>query len=160
MVSTLAVCEQCGTVNRVVPNHASSRIPVVIPICGRCKAELPIHNGIQDLSERTFPILVKRSPALLIVYFWAPWCAPCKAFAPIYEQAAQEASSFALFAKLNTETYPNSGSLYGIRGIPTLILFQHGKELDRRTGALPLVQLVDYIKHWYIKHWAQRTNAA
>jgi thioredoxin 2 len=83
----------------------------------------------------------------VLVDCWAPWCAPCKSFAPIFEQAAQQLEPRLRLAKLNTEAEPQFGELWQIRSIPTLILFKEGLELARLSGALPLNQL----KKWLLE---------
>jgi thioredoxin 2 len=83
----------------------------------------------------------------VLVDCWAPWCAPCKSFAPIFEQAAQQLEPRLRLAKLNTEAEPQFGELWQIRSIPTLILFKEGLESARMSGALPLNQL----KKWLLE---------
>jgi len=78
--------------------------------------------------------------------FWAPWCGPCKAFAPVYQQAARRMSSRFTFAKLNTEQHSAVSNTYAIRGIPTLIVFSKGQEKARLSGALPLEEFLAWLE--------------
>jgi thioredoxin len=82
---------------------------------------------------------------LTVVDFWAPWCAPCKMFAPIFEQSAQEHPEVK-FAKLNTDAHPEIAQQLGIRGIPTLIFFRDGQEVSRVSGAMPKMQFETELK--------------
>jgi thioredoxin 1 len=91
----------------------------------------PVHVK-DDAFEKT--VLGSELPVL--VDFWAPWCGPCKMIAPSVEQLAQEYDGKALIAKVNTDDDPLWASRFGIMGIPTLILFKGGKEVDRVVGAV------------------------
>ncbi|OFX18552.1 MAG: hypothetical protein A2V77_01830 [Anaeromyxobacter sp. RBG_16_69_14] len=77
----------------------------------------------------------------MLVDFWAPWCAPCRAFAPVLERFAREQAGRFVVLKLDTEADPAAGARFGIQAIPTLVLFRDGKEVERAAGALPLEEL-------------------
>lgn len=81
----------------------------------------------------------------VLVDCWAPWCGPCKSFAPVFEQAAQALEPRMRLAKLNTEVEQKMGARWNIRSIPTLILFKQGKEVARMAGAMPLGQLKQWL---------------
>ncbi|MFH0881392.1 MAG: thioredoxin [bacterium] len=82
----------------------------------------------------------------ILVDFWAPWCAPCRMVAPAVEELAEEYSGKVKFAKMNTDENPMKAGLLGIRGIPTLILFNGGEEADRVVGAVPKGVLNDMLQ--------------
>lgn len=82
----------------------------------------------------------------VLVDCWAPWCGPCKSFAPVFEQAAKEFEPRLRLAKLNTEAQQSVAGRWKIQSIPTLILFRQGKETARLSGAVPLAQLKKWLE--------------
>jgi thioredoxin 2 len=141
---SMVVCSQCEKINRVPLERATKAIPV----CGSCKSELPFHDGVQELSGGGLTKLIRSADRPLVVDFWAEWCGPCKAFAPTFRAAAQELGGKILFAKLDTERYALAAQTYQIRGIPTLIVFKDGFEVDRQSGAMPLPMFLKYLSPW------------
>lgn len=143
-MDTLVVCSQCESLNRVRLAEGEKKQPV----CGKCAAPLPVHDGIQDVTAASLNALIKKSPRPVVIDFWAPWCGPCHAFAPIYRQAAQELGNKFVFAKINTQEHPVTNTTYQIRGIPTLAVFQGGLEVDRQSGLMPLPDLLEYLRRF------------
>ena len=143
-MNTLAVCPQCEKVNRVALEKAASAHPV----CGNCKAELPLHDGVQELTGATLTKLIRTADRPAVVDFWAEWCGPCKAFAPIFKNAAQKLGGKVIFAKLDTEASAVAAQTFRIRSIPTLIVFKGGIEVDRQSGAMPLPMLLEYLERY------------
>ncbi|MBI1802021.1 MAG: thioredoxin [Chloroflexi bacterium] len=91
----------------------------------------PVH-----VSDDAFETTVLKSDKPVLVDFWAPWCGPCKLIAPSVEELARDYDGRALVAKVNTDDNPLWASRYGVMGIPTLIFFRNGKEVDRVVGAV------------------------
>ena len=90
---------------------------------------------VTETSDRTFEADVLQSNKPVLVDFWAVWCTPCRMIAPIVEAVAQKYDGSARVAKLNVDDNPSVSQRYGIKGIPTLILFKNGREEERIVGA-------------------------
>lgn len=132
------VCPNCGAVNRVPAERLSDQ-----PQCGKCGSALLPGRPI-DLTAQTFEKFVTRTELPVVVDFWAPWCGPCKVFAPVFNQVAAELNTRYRFAMVNTEVEQTLAAKYGIRSIPTLTIFAAGKEVSRVSGALDAAGL----KRW------------
>jgi thioredoxin 1 len=89
------------------------------------------------LTENTFDEVVAASDGLLMVDFWADWCAPCHAMAPVLEDLAANSGGRMILAKVNVDENPGLADRYGIRAVPTVLLFRGGEVLERITGAVP-----------------------
>jgi thioredoxin 1 len=98
-------------------------------------------SALVQVSDKNFASEVLNSDLPVLVEFWATWCGPCRSISPIVEQLATEFSGKVKVTKLNVEESPATPSQYGVRGIPTLILFKGGKILDQIVGAVPKARL-------------------
>ena len=143
-MNTLVVCPHCQKINRVALDRASNEAP----ICGSCQTALPLTHRVPELHAHTFRKLVASADRPVVVDFWAPWCGPCQMFTPTFQKAAAERGAELIFAKLNTEAHADAGTWFHIKSIPTLIVFEGGREIDRQSGALPLPQFLNYLARW------------
>jgi thioredoxin 2 len=126
------VCPHCSSVNRIAPGRPADEAN-----CGACKTKLFTGAPIA-LTAATFDKHLERSDIPVIVDFWAPWCGPCRAMAPIFDRAAKELEPRVRFAKVNVDEEPAIAGRYGIRGIPTLIAFDHGKVAKQHAGLVDM----------------------
>ena len=101
-------------------------------------------DKVQQISDSDFDNTIKSSQPTL-VDFWAPWCGPCKAIGPVVEELAEEYEGKVTIAKMNVDDNPVTPGKFGIRAIPTLIIFKDGEVVDQITGAVGKSQLVDLI---------------
>ncbi|MBI4185096.1 MAG: thioredoxin [Proteobacteria bacterium] len=98
------------------------------------------------VTDATFEAEVLKSPGPVLVDFWAEWCGPCKQIAPALEEAARELEGRITLAKVNIDDSPETPSKYGVRGIPTLMIFKDGQVTATRVGAMPKSQLLEWIE--------------
>ena len=123
-------CPVCLAANRVPAARAGDD-----PKCGKCGAAL-LNGAPAELGESQFETFVQRTELPVLADFWAPWCGPCRAMAPHFERAALSLKDRVRLVKVNTEEAPALAARYGIRAIPTLVLFRNGAEAKRMSGAL------------------------
>ncbi|MBI3249986.1 MAG: thioredoxin [Deltaproteobacteria bacterium] len=102
-------------------------------------------ENIVQVSDDTFDNEVLQSPLPVLIDFWAPWCGPCRAIAPIVDQLAGEYAGKLKIVKMNVDDNPRTPANYGVRGIPNLILFKGGQVQQQIVGAVPKAHLVKAI---------------
>ena len=97
---------------------------------------------LQQVSDESFDVEVLKSDLPVLIDFWAPWCGPCRAIAPVVEELAKEYAGRLKVVKMNVDDNPQTPSRYGVRGIPNLIVFKGGEVKEQIIGAVPKAQLV------------------
>lgn len=136
----LIKCSNCQKFNRLPLERINEK-----PICGSCKTSLLL--GPIDADQASFKEILKESKLPVIVDFWAPWCGPCKMFAPNFQGSAAKYGEQVLHLKLDTEANPSIGQEFSIRSIPTLVGFKNGVEISRVSGALSPIQLEQFVNN-------------
>lgn len=137
--SLILPCPRCAAANRVPEERLNDG-----GHCGKCKSPLFTGQPI-ELTAANFAAHIEHSELPVVVDFWAPWCAPCRAMAPAFERAAGQLEPRVRLAKLNTEEAQALAARHGIRSIPTLIVFERGREIARQSGAMDAASLVRWI---------------
>ena len=132
--ASLVRCPSCGATNRLPVDAIAQGKSAV---CGRCKTPLGAAADPVTVSDATFAADVERSPLPVLVDMWAPWCGPCRTVAPIVDQIAAELAGRLKVAKMNVDDNPATSSRFGVRSIPTLLVFKDGREVDRIVGVQP-----------------------
>lgn len=101
---------------------------------------------VNQIGDDTFEQEVLQSSTPVLIDFWAPWCAPCRAIAPVVEEIARDYAGRLKVLKMNVDDNPRTPSRYGVRGIPNLIIFQAGQVKEQIIGAVPKAQLVKAVE--------------
>ncbi len=101
--------------------------------------------SILAVDDKNFENEVINSDSPVLVDFWAEWCGPCKTLLPVVEELAGELGDKVKVVKINIEDAPDTPTKYGLRGVPTLMIFKDGKVVDTRVGGMPKAQLSDWV---------------
>jgi len=135
MKPVVVTCVFCGTGNRVDLSRLSEG-----PKCGKCGRPIRLDRPL-PVTDTTFDRAIKSSSVPVLVDFYADWCGPCKVMAPVLDDFARQHTGEVLVLKLDTEANPATPARFGIRGIPTLIVFESGQEARRQVGAVRAADL-------------------
>lgn len=133
------VCPQCSATNRIPQERLGDQ-----PKCGKCKAPL-FQARATELNDANFQSHITKNDIPVVVDFWAEWCGPCKMMAPEFQKAAEQLEPNVRLAKVNTEVAQQTAAQFGIRSIPTMIIFKNGKEVARQAGAMQASQIVQWV---------------
>jgi thioredoxin 2 len=132
------VCEHCQSINRIPQDKSHTNAK-----CGRCSKAVYSATPV-NLSDASFFRYIEKNDLPVVVDFWAEWCGPCRAMAPVFKTVATQSEDI-LFAKVDTEKQQKVSASAGIRSLPTLVFFYQGTEVDRISGALREPQLKQWI---------------
>lgn len=132
------LCPSCLTTNRLVEERIKEDAK-----CGRCGHEL-FDGEVINANKTSLDSLLK-DDLPIVIDFWAPWCGPCRNFAPIFEDVAQERDRQFRFIKVNTEAEQELSTHYGIRSIPTIMVFKKGQRIDILNGAMQKEQFNQWL---------------
>lgn len=128
--SQIIKCPNCGANNRVSAAPAEKQA-----VCGRCKNPLPSASRQPvKITDANFEEIVEKSSAPVLLDLWADWCGPCHMLAPTINQLAEELSGKVLVGKLNVDENKATAARFNVQGIPTLLILQNGREVERIVG--------------------------
>jgi thioredoxin 2 len=124
-------CAACGAVNRI---SAARQQQGLAPVCGKCKKHLVISTRPVIVTDANFSEEVARSPSPVLLDMWAAWCGPCRILEPAINELAVELAGRIRVGKLNIDENQRTAGRFNVRSIPTLLVFNHGREVDRLIG--------------------------
>lgn len=140
--SLVTLCPHCQSKNKLLVSSIDDGAT-----CHRCSRQL-FRASVIKLSDDDFLLTLKNEQLPVVVDFWAPWCAPCKRMALVFEQLCKAYTPSARFAKLNVDDYPKIANRQKIQSIPMLVIFRGGKEVARLAG----LQNQKKIQQWLNQH--------
>jgi thioredoxin 2 len=134
------LCSSCLVINQVDKSRLDNN-----PICGNCKSKLIIPDSPINITSSNFEKEVIKHPGIILLDFWATWCPPCRMIAPILNEIAREKKGEIKIGKIDTDKENSLAYEFQISSIPTLILFQNGKQINRISGAMSKQNLLNWI---------------
>ena len=133
-------CPKCGAKNRVTAGGSG------LPVCGKCKTLLSPQVQPLIITDQNFAAEVGQSPLPVLVDFWAAWCGPCRMVAPTIEQLAKELSGKVRVGKLDVDANQVTAARFKVQGIPSLLIFNNGKEVDRIVGVQSKEAILQHLR--------------
>lgn len=138
----VVACPSCGQRNRLAYGRVTAETR-----CGKCHAALGAPSApIETPDSASFDAAIAQSDMPVVVDFWAPWCGPCRMVAPELERVASRNAGRYLVLKVNTDALPDLGERFAIRSIPTMAVFEGGREAGRTAGARPAADIEAFIQ--------------
>jgi thioredoxin 2 len=125
-------CATCGTINRVPEARTGERAR-----CGKCKAPLATGDGPLTVTDANFATTVLQASTPVVLDCWADWCGPCHMLAPTIEAIARDYAGRVVVGKLDVDANPATAGQFDVRSIPTVLVFDHGRLVDRLVGVQP-----------------------
>ena len=139
----VVTCGECGQKNRVTYAALDERTR-----CGKCHVDLPQPSApVEVPSEPAFAAMLQGSSRPILVDFWAEWCGPCRMVAPEIAKVAASRAGQLLVVKVDTEQLSDVAARFGIASIPTMVLFDEGREVGRQSGARPAAAIQSFVDH-------------
>jgi thioredoxin 2 len=141
--SALLRCRSCRTVNRVPVGRLAEK-----PKCGKCKAYLDFPHAPVEGTAANFDSEVLDSPGLVLVFFWAPWCAHCRGMMPSIQELARRMAGRLKVVMVNTEKETPLARRFDVMSLPRLTLYRGGQQVNELNGAVSSTQLNEWIGYW------------
>ncbi len=138
-------CRNCGAKNRISLENKRT------PICGNCKQPLSFPDSPLTITDANFSESVEKSSLPVLLDFWAAWCPPCKMIAPIIDTLAKELAGKVVVGKLDVDKNQLVAARFRVQSIPTLIIFQNGREAERLVGAQSKEAIVQRLNKFILK---------
>ena len=135
-------CAECGRINRI----KATDVDAGTATCGQCKSVLDTSGKPQEVNTAQFKRAIRNAPVPVLLDVWAPWCGPCRMVAPVLESIGKERAGELMILKVNSDENQQLSSSLKISGIPTMLLFEDGKESARQSGAMPKPNLDAWLR--------------